>query len=200
MDIKKFKTADRESIAMHTRDWMKKGAPDCTLIADVKKFDVHSIFLAATSKYFDKILDNVTIDRKNKPTFFFQSVSADGLELVLSYIYKGEVDVEANKSKDFLAILKFLKIANPVEVLQEKDQVPKVRITRSKTMNLSNSSYSVGQQNVTKVKINSRLAVRSPIEKFRLEPRHYEIYEECMKAAEEDLAEIALALKLDAKY
>lgn len=141
MDTKKLKTANQESFRKDMWELMKDGKhSDCRLIADGKIFDVHSILLVAASKYFETVLE-FSAEQQRNPIIIFESFGADDLELVLSYIYKGEVDVEANKLKDFLAILKFLKIANPVEVPHEKVQVHKVKATRS-DFSLSKSNYS----------------------------------------------------------
>lgn len=87
--------------------FQKKSYVDCTLHVDDMKFFVHRVVLAANSSYFQTILQDVPMDHC---TILFPGVQGREMQILLDYMYTGEVNVT---QKD---ILRIIQIAEQLEV------------------------------------------------------------------------------------
>ena len=66
---------------------------DVTLAAGSKFFPAHKLVLSICSPYFQKLFRRLG---KEKPVIFLKDVDPKHLELLLQYMYKGEIKVEAS--------------------------------------------------------------------------------------------------------
>jgi len=67
---------------------------DVTLAAGSKFFPAHKLVLSICSPYFQKLFRRLGTD---KPVIFLKDVDPKHLELLLQYMYKGEIKVEENE-------------------------------------------------------------------------------------------------------
>jgi len=67
---------------------------DVTLAAGSKFFPAHKLVLSICSPYFQKLFRRLG---KEKPVIFLKDVDPKHLELLLQYMYKGEIKVEENE-------------------------------------------------------------------------------------------------------
>jgi hypothetical protein len=87
---------------------LKEEFTDATVFANNCKFGikVHKFILAAASPYFREQL-------KNRQTVRLPKFSQDDLQMILEYIYKGNIQIEADNLKRFQEKAKFLSIDIP---------------------------------------------------------------------------------------
>ena len=84
---------------------LKEEFTDATIFANNSKVGIkaHKFILAAASPYF---LDKL----KNRKTVQLPEFSQDDLKMILEYIYKGNIQIEADKFEQFREKAKFLSI------------------------------------------------------------------------------------------
>ncbi|KAF7282442.1 hypothetical protein GWI33_002670 [Rhynchophorus ferrugineus] len=81
---------------------------DVTITSEGKMFKAHQIILSMCSPYFEKIFKN--LPKNNYPTVLFQDISATEIELLLSFVYKGEAIVPRNTMASFFRACETLQI------------------------------------------------------------------------------------------
>lgn len=81
---------------------------DVTITSEGKMFKAHQLILSMCSPYFEKIFTD--LPKNNYPTIFFKDISAVEIELLLSFVYKGEVVVPRNIMATFLKTCESLQI------------------------------------------------------------------------------------------
>lgn len=88
---------------------------DVTLVSnDYKRIEAHKLVLSASSEFFNEIFANNT---HSHPFLYLDTVTGHELNLVLDYLYEGEVNIDKTSLGTFLAISSKLRI----EGLQVKD-------------------------------------------------------------------------------
>ncbi|RHZ67616.1 hypothetical protein Glove_300g60 [Diversispora epigaea] len=78
-----------------------------------KSFTAHSVVLRYRSSYFDKELENVTMNENLIKTIIKPNISAQIFEIILKYIYGGIVDIENSDTK---TIYELMVNANELEL------------------------------------------------------------------------------------
>merc|ERR1712029_26757 len=96
---------------------------DVTLVSDdQKQFLSHKVILSACSSFFQNLLKN---NDNNSPIFIYLSgVNSTNLQMIMDYIYDGEVDVLYQELDSFLDAAQKLKIAGTT-VNQTEEQMTK---------------------------------------------------------------------------
>ena len=90
---------------------------DVTLISDDKaKFSAHKIILSSCSNVFNLILKE---SNNANPLLYLGGVSSANLELILDYIYYGEVNLYQEQLDSFLENAKRLEIEGLMGMIQE---------------------------------------------------------------------------------
>ncbi|CAB0021023.1 unnamed protein product [Nesidiocoris tenuis] len=80
---------------------------DVTLCCEGKKLRAHKMLLSACSTYFREIfLDNPC----QHPVIIFRNVKFEDLEALVSFMYKGEVNVEQDALASFLSTAELLEV------------------------------------------------------------------------------------------
>ncbi|EXX57928.1 hypothetical protein RhiirA5_505360 [Rhizophagus irregularis] len=96
-----------------------------------KEFHAHSNVLRCRSEYFDKILSDDSIEKKDgKYIIKKQNISPQAFNVVLKYLYTGKIDI-ANKTKteisnimtvsDELLLKKLTKLIEDYPIIEKKD-------------------------------------------------------------------------------
>ena len=81
---------------------------DVTLVSDdYQRISAHKMILSACSGYFNKVLSNVT---HSHPMLCLSGINSTELQLVLDYIYSGEVQVPQPNLDRFLTIAQILQL------------------------------------------------------------------------------------------
>ena len=81
---------------------------DVTLVSeDQIQFESHKVVLSASSNFFKNILRKHS---HNHPLLYLHGVQSESLQLILNYIYQGEVQIYQEQLDQFLAVASDLKI------------------------------------------------------------------------------------------
>lgn len=80
---------------------------DCTLAAEGKFVKAHRMVLSACSSYFADLL---TQQYAKHPIFMLKDIKFDELCSLITYMYKGEVDIRDNQIHDILKTADALQI------------------------------------------------------------------------------------------
>ena len=84
-----------------------KDFADVTLVCGDGQTDAHKVILSAGSPFFQKILKN---NPHSKPLIYLKGIKFSELQLVLSFIYKGEAHVGMSDLSSFLAVAEDLEL------------------------------------------------------------------------------------------
>ena len=105
---------EKEKVSKNVSDYVQYSVTesniltDVTLVSDEKsEFLAHKTILSACSIVLREVLVNSS---EAHPTIFLQDVSTEILQLILEFMYTGEIKTEESKSDDLLSIGKSLKI------------------------------------------------------------------------------------------
>merc|ERR1712189_27142 len=103
---------------------------DVTLVSeDQKQFQSHKVILSACSSFFQNLLKN---NDNNSPIFIYLSgVNSTNLQMIMDYIYDGEVDVLYQELDSFLDAAQKLKIAGTTVNQTEEQMTKNFRIDAS---------------------------------------------------------------------
>ena len=94
---------------------------DVTLVSeDLVQFDSHKVVLSASSKFFKNIL---RLNKHNHPFLYLHSVHSTLLQLILDYVYQGEVNVFQEQINQFLNVASNLKITGLQDSVRNEDSV-----------------------------------------------------------------------------
>ena len=132
----------------HLRD--EKDFYDVTLVTDdLQQFETHKIVLSACSNFFKPILKaNVHAH----PLIYLSGVDSSNLQLILNYIYEGEVQLYQEQLDLFLDVAHKLQISGLLggktdDVINEEphqfDQHPKFKEETNSLVNSENERYLV---------------------------------------------------------
>ena len=113
---------------------------DVTLVSeDLKQFQTHKIVLTSCSSFFKPILKT---NVHAHPLIYLSGVDSANLQLVLDYIYQGEVQLYQEQLDLFLDVAKKLQISEADETMKENDQTaPKFNNEIKKFDESENESY-----------------------------------------------------------
>ena len=90
---------------------------DVTLVSDdEKELQAHKLVLSACSPFFKNILKGKS---HPNPMLYLSGVSSEDLNLLLDYIYNGEVQVENFKLERFMFVAKIFKLEGLLETEQD---------------------------------------------------------------------------------
>ena len=90
---------------------------DVTLAVGQRFFSAHRFMLSLTSPFFRSLFTRLT---HQTPVVFLKDVDPVILELVLQFVYKGEVDVPQHQLRNFLLTARSLEIMG-LEDFQDSD-------------------------------------------------------------------------------
>lgn len=147
---------------------------DCTLAAEGKFLMAHKVVLSACSPYFETLLSQ---QYDKHPIFILKDIKFRELQIMMDYMYKGEVDISEDELADLVKVAESLQIKgltrNRGESTENNDSIVKTEPVVSKsglTMENeqpSNKQSSVAESNIsmTHAGLSSRT---SPKRKFRL--------------------------------
>ena len=94
---------------------------DVTLVSeDQVQFDSHKVVLSASSQFFKKIL---RLNTHNHPLLYLHGVHSTSLQLILDYVYQGEVKVFQEQINQFLDVASKLNITGLQESQKNEDFV-----------------------------------------------------------------------------
>ncbi|KAL5238652.1 hypothetical protein ACI65C_006062 [Semiaphis heraclei] len=126
---------------------------DVTLACEGKTLRAHKVMLSACSTYFDTILSQ---HDENKAIVILKDVKFSDIQALVSFMYKGEINVENTELSSLLKTAEELKIKGLAEVSWRSDQEQQ------------NQSFNVtaDESNITKKrKLDSTLATTANIKK-----------------------------------
>lgn len=87
---------------------------DVTLIAGNKHISAHKIILSASSQFFQTLLNEVP--QEIHPSVILNSIDYEDLEVVIRFIYSGEVSIDSVRFNTVLEVAKCLQIKGLMEV------------------------------------------------------------------------------------
>ena len=95
---------------------------DATIACDGEFFKVHKFVLSSCSNYFEEIFNQT--DCKH-PVIVLKDIKRQDLELILTYMYSGEVNVAQNTVGRFIDVAKSLMVKGLTEreLISENDSV-----------------------------------------------------------------------------
>ena len=92
---------------------------DVTLIAeDQKQIDSHKVILSACSSFFKPILQN---NKHSHPLIYLSGINSTNLQLIIDYVYEGEVQLFQEQLDSFLAAAQKLQIAGLLSSRQKEE-------------------------------------------------------------------------------
>lgn len=86
---------------------------DLTLCAEGEKINCHKIVLSACSPYFQDILSTV---QSSHPVVVLSGMSAEDVKSIIEFVYRGELNVRAERFSSVLKAAETLKISGLMEV------------------------------------------------------------------------------------
>eukprot|EP00092_Neocalanus_flemingeri_P002804 GFUD01003001.1.p1 GENE.GFUD01003001.1~~GFUD01003001.1.p1 ORF type:complete len:381 (-),score=90.03 GFUD01003001.1:115-1257(-) len=101
---------------------------DVVISAGGTLFQAHKLVLSVCSKFFQDVFSQPILSQPQSTVIYLKDVEAKHMQLLLSYMYRGEVDVEDNELAEFLKTASGLQIKglseqeNPSK--QQKEIIP----------------------------------------------------------------------------
>ena len=142
----RLKWNDHHSIFFSTAESLCHGdhLTDVTLSTGDREFSAHKLVLSICSNYFNGLFTPKPDHklRQRRPAdgaaiVYLKDVDSKHLELLLSYMYRGEINVEESELMDLLTTAKSLQIKGLTEAEDETKPEP-----NQQPMNLNQRSYS----------------------------------------------------------
>ena len=149
---------------------------DVTLVSDDEdQVSAHKLLLSACSSFFKSIL------KKNSnphPIIYLSGIDSRNLNLIVDYIYQGEVQIYQDQLDKFLEVAKKLKIEGLLSSNEQKSGNVKkentIALNKSKKINLNDISY----EGVEDVKlINSASTMTNKKEVMKLDTSYPDVTE-----------------------
>ena len=123
----KLRWNDHHSIFFRTAESLCRDdhLTDITLSCGKKEFSAHKLVLSVCSSYF-KELFTPKESAKNRPAnnaaiVYLKDVKPEHMELLLNFMYRGEINVDENELMDLLATAKGLQIRGLSEEEEEEE-------------------------------------------------------------------------------
>lgn len=86
---------------------------DVTLVSeDHVAFESHRVVLSATSNFFKNILRKIS---NNHPVLYLHGIQSTSLQLILDYVYEGQVEIYQDQIDQFLTCASDLKVCGLLE-------------------------------------------------------------------------------------
>ncbi|CAG4976234.1 unnamed protein product [Parnassius apollo] len=82
--------------------WNSESLADVTLYCEGRQFKAHKVILAACSKHFQELFDTAPPSHAGACYVFLEATSADNMQALLEFMYKGEVHVSQDALSSFL--------------------------------------------------------------------------------------------------
>ncbi|XP_022124032.1 zinc finger protein chinmo isoform X1 [Pieris rapae] len=82
--------------------WNSESLADVTLYCEGRQFKAHKVILAACSKHFQELFDSAPPSHAGACYVILEATSADNMQALLEFMYKGEVHVSQNALSSFL--------------------------------------------------------------------------------------------------
>jgi len=110
---------------------------DVVISAGGTLFQAHKLVLSVCSKFFQEVFSQPLLPQSPNTVIYLKDVEAKHMQLLLSYMYKGEVDVEDNELPEFLKTASGLQIKG----LSEQDNSNKPKKETSPEKNKLTTSF-----------------------------------------------------------
>ncbi|XP_026314466.1 zinc finger protein chinmo [Hyposmocoma kahamanoa] len=82
--------------------WNSESLADVTLYCEGRTFKAHKVILAACSKHFQELFDSAPPSHAGACYVILEATSADNMQALLEFMYKGEVHVSQDALSSFL--------------------------------------------------------------------------------------------------
>ncbi|XP_072937119.1 zinc finger protein chinmo [Epargyreus clarus] len=82
--------------------WNSESLADVTLYCEGRQFKAHKVILAACSKHFQELFDTAPPSHAGACYVILEATSADNMQALLEFMYKGEVHVSQDALSSFL--------------------------------------------------------------------------------------------------
>ncbi|CAH0726181.1 unnamed protein product, partial [Brenthis ino] len=126
--------------------WNSESLADVTLYCEGRQFKAHKVILAACSKHFQELFDTAPPSHAGACYVFLEATTADNMQALLEFMYKGEVHVSQDALSSFLKSGENLQVkglsmemSNDAWVKQQTQQSTERHQTRVKTSPVSGS-------------------------------------------------------------
>ncbi|XP_046961366.1 zinc finger protein chinmo isoform X3 [Vanessa atalanta] len=126
--------------------WNSESLADVTLYCEGRQFKAHKVILAACSKHFQELFDTAPPSHAGACYVFLEATTADNMQALLEFMYKGEVHVSQDALSSFLKSGENLQVkglsmemSNDAWVKQQTQQATERHQTRVKTSPVSGS-------------------------------------------------------------
>ena len=86
---------------------------DVTIACEDDQIEAHKVIISAASKVFRNILKK---NPHKHPLLYFHDVTKEAMELVLHFVYSGQVTVPLNSVENFFRVANNLKVESLIEV------------------------------------------------------------------------------------
>jgi len=125
----RLKWNDHHSVFFSSAEQLCHGdhLTDVTLSCGTKEFSAHKLVLSICSSYFNQLFSARPESRSRRPAdsaaiVYLKDVDAKHMELLLNYMYRGEINVEEKELMGLLATAKGLQIKGLTESDAEEDE------------------------------------------------------------------------------
>ncbi|XP_023331274.1 zinc finger and BTB domain-containing protein 14 [Eurytemora carolleeae] len=155
---------------------------DVTLSAGGLFFQAHKLVLSICSDYFQKVFSHV--DKGTSTVIYLKGVDSRHLELILSYMYRGEITLQESELVLLLATASELQVKGLSEMHQDKKQ-PKPNLEQTKPDIIKPEPRKSVESERQQKRKNDLIIARSslPEKVLKLEDGF------CRKSVEQDLTE-----------
>lgn len=108
---------------------------DVVISASGTLFQAHKLVLSVCSKFFQDVFSQTILQQSSNTVIYLKDVEAKHMQLLLSYMYRGEVDVEDNELADFLKTASGLQIKGLSEQDNQSKPTKETSVEKSKNAN-----------------------------------------------------------------
>ena len=151
-DVATFKDFNSHVGQTYKELYDEKKFTDVTLISDDQaEFPSHKFLLSSTSKVFARILEKLP---QYNPIIFLKGVSSTDLELLLKYLYHGEVEIPYSNVENFQNTIRYFEIIQFHEFKKETVNSGFEAQTESIDKSLKHEKI---QENIDESKISNRI-------------------------------------------
>ncbi|XP_049886491.1 zinc finger protein chinmo isoform X2 [Pectinophora gossypiella] len=133
--------------------WNSESLADVTLYCEGRTFKAHKVILAACSKHFQELFDTAPPSHAGACYVILEATSADNMQALLEFMYKGEVHVSQDALSSFLKSGENLQVkglsmemSQDAWVKQQTQQSGDRHQTRIKTSPVSGSGNCEAQE------------------------------------------------------
>ena len=164
----KLRWNDHHSIFFRTAESLCRDdhLTDITLSCGKKEFSAHKLVLSVCSSYF-KDLFTPKESAKNRPAnsaaiVYMKDVKPDHMELLLNFMYRGEINIDENELMDLLATAKGLQIRGLCEEEDEEETQAPIETPVEKSTQVANVAAASSSMTKPATDLNKPKAVKRP--------------------------------------